>query len=305
MLYLRIVQCYASGRILVTENSMNIIPFAKMQGAGNDYVYINGFKTKVASPGALAKKISDRHFGIGSDGLVLILPSEQADIAMRMFNADGSEAEMCGNASRCVGKYAWDHGLVKEPVFRLDTRAGEKIIELCFRDGSVWGATVDMGEPVLEPARIPVGIAGTGPVIARAITVNGQEYGFTAVSMGNPHAVVFMTDIDKLDLPVLGPGFENHPLFPRRTNTEFVEVLSRDKIRMRVWERGAGETLACGTGACAALVACCLNGLTNRAAEVELKGGSLRISWNEKNNHIYMTGPAVTVFEGEYFNESE
>lgn len=276
------------------------IPFTKMQGAGNDYIYINGFNATIDNPGELAKKMSDRHFGVGSDGIVLILPSDSADIAMRMFNADGSEAEMCGNASRCVGKYAYDHGLAKKPLIHLQTRAGLKIIELKFKDGEVCGATVDMGEPALAPEAIPVDLPGP-TVIARPITINGQEYAFSGVSMGNPHAVVFMTHIDDLDLPTLGPKFEHHSCFPQRVNTEFVEVLCRDKIRMRVWERGAGETLACGTGACAALVASCLNNLTGPETDVELKGGTLHVKWDQDSNHVFMTGPAVTVFDGEYF----
>lgn len=278
------------------------IPFTKMQGAGNDYIYINGFTCHIDDPGELAKKMSDRHFGIGSDGLVLILPSDSADIAMRMFNSDGSEAEMCGNATRCVGKFAYDHDLAKKPVIHLQTRAGIKVIELHFRDGKVWGATVDMGEPRLAPQDIPVALSGS-TVIAQPISIDGEEYAFTGVSMGNPHAVIFMTHIDKLDLASLGPQFEYHPFFPQRVNTEFVEILSRDRIRMRVWERGAGETLACGTGACAALVASCLNDLTGPEADVELKGGILHIKWDKASNHVFMTGPAVTVFDGEYFLE--
>ena len=258
--------------------------FTKMQGIGNDYVYVNGFEERVDNPGELAKRISDRHFGVGSDGLVLILPSGVADLRMRMFNADGSEAEMCGNATRCVGKYARDHGIVNKDVIRLETAAGIKIIRLLFEAGEVRGATVDMGEPVLAPDLIPVVLA---PV--------------TAVSMGNPHAVVFMQGIDDLDLPKLGPLFEHHPIFPKRTNTEFVEVISSTKIKMRVWERGAGETLACGTGACAAAVASVLNGHTGRSLDVELKGGVLHIDWDKSDDHVYMTGGAVAVFDGVYF----
>ena len=260
------------------------------------------------NPGELAKRISDRHFGVGSDGLVLILPSGVADLRMRMFNADGSEAEMCGNATRCVGKYARDHGIVNKDVIRLETAAGIKIIRLLFEAGEVCGATVDMGEPVLAPDRIPVLVApplteGEDPqrFIARPVEVGGRTYAITAVSMGNPHAVVFMDGIDDLDLPKLGPKFEHHPIFPKRTTTEFVEVVSSDKIRMRVWERGAGETLACGTGACAAAVASVLNGHTGRSLDVELKGGVLHIDWDKSDGHVYMTGGAVTVFDGVYF----
>lgn len=282
--------------------------FTKMQGIGNDYVYINGFEQEVSNPGELAKQISDRHFGVGSDGLVLILPSATADLRMRMFNADGTEAEMCGNATRCVGKFAYDRGLVKKEIIRLETAAGEKIIRLKFEGGTVCGAKVDMGEPILVPSRIPVELAPVLTIdeedrrcIAHPIQVDGRTYAVTAVSMGNPHAVVFMRGIDDLDLPALGPLFEHHHLFPKRTNTEFVEVISTTKIRMRVWERGAGETLACGTGACAAAVACILNGYTGRSVDVELKGGVLHVDWDEANNHVYMSGPAVTVFDGVYY----
>ena len=282
--------------------------FTKMQGIGNDYVYVNGFEERVDNPGELAQRISDRHFGVGSDGLVLILPSGVADLRMRMFNADGSEAEMCGNATRCVGKYARDHGIVNKDVIRLETAAGIKIIRLLFEAGEVRGATVDMGEPVLAPDLIPVVLApalteGEDPqrFIARPVEVGGRTYAVTAVSMGNPHAVVFMRGIDDLDLPKLGPLFEHHPIFPKRTNTEFVEVISSTKIKMRVWERGAGETLACGTGACAAAVASVLNGHTGRSLDVELKGGVLHIDWDKSDGPIYMTGGAVTVFDGVYF----
>ena len=279
--------------------------FTKMQGIGNDYVYVNVFEERVDSPGELAKKISDRHFGVGSDGLVLILPSASADVRMRMFNADGSEAEMCGNAVRCVGKYVYDHGIQVKDVITVETGAGVKVVRLLFEAGEVCGATVDMGEPELTPARIPVLTeastdGGQQRFVAHPVDVDGQLYEITAVSMGNPHAVIFMKGIDELDLPRIGPNFEHHPLFPKRTNTEFVEVISSNKVRMRVWERGAGETLACGTGACAVAVACVLNGYTGRDVDVELKGGTLQIHWDESSNHVYMTGGAVTVFAGEY-----
>lgn len=277
------------------------VPFTKMHGIGNDYVYVNGFEVDVEAPGELARRISDRHFGVGSDGLVLVLPSDKADLRMRMFNADGTEAEMCGNASRCVGKYAWDNGLVRKNPITLETGAGIRIIELLLDGGSATGATVDMGEPVLEPELIPaLAPGGMDRIVAAPISVDGREYEFTAVSMGNPHAIIVMQGIDDLDLPALGPRFEHHEFFPRRVNTEFVEIVSRTHIRMRVWERGAGETLACGTGACAVLVACALNGLTDREADVELLGGTLHIRWDATNGHVYMTGPATTVFTGEY-----
>lgn len=282
--------------------------FTKMQGIGNDYVYINGFEQEITNPGELAKQISDRHFGVGSDGLVLILPSATADLRMRMFNADGTEAEMCGNATRCVGKFAYDRGLAKKEVIRLETAAGIKIIRLQIEGGTVCGATVDMGEPILVPSRIPVELEPVLSIdeedrrcLGHPIQVGGRTYAVTAVSMGNPHAVVFMQGIEELDLPALGPLFEHHPIFPRRTNTEFVEVLSTTKIRMRVWERGAGETLACGTGACAAAVACILNGYTGRSVDVELRGGVLHVDWDEASGHVYMSGPAVTVFDGVYY----
>lgn len=280
--------------------------FTKMQGIGNDYVYVNGFEERVDSPGELARKISNRNFGVGSDGLVLILPSASADVRMRMFNADGSEAEMCGNAVRCVGKYVYDHGIQVKDVITVETGAGVKVVRLLFEAGEVCGATVDMGEPELTPSRIPVLTeaspdGGQQRFVAHPVDVNGQLYEITAVSMGNPHAVIFMKGIDDLDLPRMGPSFEHHPLFPKRTNTEFVEVLSSTRVRMRVWERGAGETLACGTGACAVAVACVLNGYTGRDVEVELKGGTLKIHWDEGSNHVHMTGGAVTVFAGEYY----
>lgn len=278
------------------------MPFTKMQGAGNDYVYINGFKERPENIPELARAISDRHFGVGSDGLVLVLPSDVADVRMRMFNADGTEAEMCGNASRCVAKFAYDNGLAKKDEISLETLAGIKKIKLIFSDGKVIGATVDMGEPEIRPDLIPVQLPGPKEAaIGENIAVGGKDYEFTAVSMGNPHAVLFMAGIDKLDLPALGPQFERHSFFPKRINTEFVEVLDRGHIKMRVWERGAGETLACGTGACAALVACVLNNLTERKATVDLRGGRLEINWDAATNHVFMTGPAVTVFDGIFF----
>lgn len=277
--------------------------FTKMQGTGNDYIYINCFVERIPDPSALARKISDRHFGVGSDGLVLVLPSHIADLRMRMFNADGSEAEMCGNASRCVGKFAFDSGLLKKPVIRLETGAGIKILNLIIQEGEVTGATVDMGEPTLLPSAIPLAedfLPGASSCVNQVIMVNEEPVPITAVSMGNPHAVVIGKDPDSLDLPAIGPLFEHHPVFPKRTNTEFVEVLSRTRIRMRVWERGAGETLACGTGACSAVVACVLNGLTERKVDVELAGGILNVEWDPASNHVYLTGPAVTVFTGQY-----
>ena len=280
------------------------LKFTKMQGLGNDYVYVNGFSQTVNDPAALAKRISDRHFGIGSDGLVLILPSRTQDVRMRMFNPDGSEAEMCGNAIRCVGKYVHDHGISTKDMLRVETGAGVKIVRLIKEGGEVCGATVDMGEPILAPADIPAVLpegAQGDRFLSLPVTVDGKDYAVTAVSMGNPHAVVFMDGIDALDPPVIGPKFENHPLFPQRTNTEFVEVVNEARVRMRVWERGTGETLACGTGACAVAVASFLNGRTGRIVEVELRGGLLRIKWDETDGHVYMTGPAATVYDGTFY----
>lgn len=281
---------------------MASVRFTKMQGIGNDYVYINGYEEKLPDPVALARRISDRHFGVGSDGLVLILPSQIADVRMRMFNADGSESEMCGNAVRCVAKYAYDHGLCTQERLSVETGAGVKEIRLLFDStGAVSGASVDMGEPELAPARIPVRAhADEARLISHPIELGDQVYAITTVSMGNPHAVIFMRDIDNLDLSRIGPRFEHHPMFPNRINTEFAEVVSDDKLRMRVWERGAGETLACGTGACATAVAGVLNGHTAREVDVALKGGTLHILWEESSNHVYMSGPAVTVFDGHY-----
>ena len=279
------------------------LKFTKMQGLGNDYVYVNGFSQTVNDPAALAKRISDRHFGIGSDGLVLILPSRTQDVRMRMFNPDGSEAEMCGNAIRCVGKYVHDHGISTKDMLRVETGAGVKLVRLIKEGGEVCGATVDMGEPILAPADIPAVLpegAQGDRFLSLPVTVDGKDYAVTAVSMGNPHAVVFMDGIDDLDLPVIDPKFENHPLFPQRTNTEFVEVVNEARVRMRVWERGTGETLACGTGTCAAAVACVLNGLTEDEITVHLLGGDLYIRWDRENDTVYMTGPAETVFDGEW-----
>lgn len=277
-----------------------MIRFTKMHGAGNDYIYIDGRKYNIDNPGRLAEKISNRHFGVGSDGLVLILPSEICDFKMRMFNSDGSEAEMCGNASRCVGKYVYDKRLTDKNEITLETNAGIKRLSLFISDGYVSSVKVDMGEPVLYGRLIPVS-SDAEKVISVPLDVNGKEINVTCVSMGNPHAVVFCDNITDEDVLVTGKMIETHPFFPKRTNVEFCRIDDRDNITMRVWERGAGETLACGTGACASLVAAVLNGLTEREATVHLLGGDLKIKWDE-DNHIYMTGPAVTVFEGELSN---
>ncbi len=273
--------------------------FTKMQGAGNDYVYVNGFVEKIEDPAKLAIAISDRHFGIGSDGLVLILPSETCDFRMRMFNSDGSESEMCGNATRCIGKFVYDKGLTDKTELTLETLAGVKHLTLNLEDGKVNSVRVDMGEPILTPKQIPINLDETS-VINYPIALESRKVNITAVSMGNPHAVIFMDSLEELDIQKSGPKVEHHPLFPRRTNTEFAQIISPSHIKMRVWERGAGETLACGTGACATAVAAVLNDKTERKVTLELLGGNLEIEWSEVDNHVYMTGPAVTVFEGEY-----
>jgi len=272
--------------------------FTKMHGAGNDYIYVNAMLEQVLNPSEIAIRISDRHFGIGSDGLVLIMASDCADFRMRMFNSDGSESEMCGNASRCIGKYVFDNGLTDKQSVTLETKAGIKVLDLTVVDGKVSTVRVDMGEPILEPVNIPMDFPGDY-AIQVPVTVRGKEYLLNGVSMGNPHAVIFTEGIEALNLPVIGPDFEHNELFPKRTNTEFVEVIDNEHVRMRVWERGAGETLACGTGACAVLVAGVLSGHLHRKAQVDLLGGSLQIEWNAENNHVYMTGDAVKVFEGE------
>lgn len=272
--------------------------FTKMHGAGNDYIYVNAMQEQISDPSALAVKLSDRHFGVGSDGLVLIMPSDKADFRMRMYNSDGTEAEMCGNASRCVGKYVFDKGLTAKNSLTLETKAGIKVLNLIIKDGLVSSVCVDMGSPILQPSLIPVTVSGVD-AIRVPLLVDQISYEVNCVSMGNPHAVVFTSEIDALNLPELGPKFELNQIFPKKTNTEFVEVLSMEHARMRVWERGAGETLACGTGACAVLVAGVLTGRLNRKAVIDLRGGSLQIEWNPETDHIYMTGGAVTVFEGE------
>lgn len=268
-----------------------------MQGAGNDYIYINGFEAIPPHLSSLAVKMSDRHFGVGSDGLVMIVPSKTCDFGMRMFNADGTEAEMCGNAARCVGKYLYDYGMTDKTELTLETLAGVKRIYLTVAHGRVTSVKVDMGEPRLLPGDLPVLLPGDR-VVAQPIEVCGHRFSMTCVSMGNPHAVIFLDDLQAYDLHAIGRAIEHHELFPRRTNVEFVKVLAPDVLQMRVWERGAGETLACGTGACASLVAAVLNDRSRRAATLRLVGGDLQIEWDETSNHVFMTGDAVTVFEG-------
>lgn len=272
--------------------------FTKMHGCGNDYVYVNCFVEKVEDPAKVSQFVSDRHFGIGSDGLILVCPSEVADFRMRMYNADGSESEMCGNGIRCVAKYVYDHGMTKETRISIETGAGIKYLDLTVENGKVSLVKVDMGEPILEPAKIPV-VSDKERVIDETIEVAGKEWKMTCVSMGNPHAVVYISDTKNFDIEKYGPDFENHKVFPRRTNTEFVQLISRNEINMRVWERGSGETWACGTGTCACVMASILNGYTDNKVLVHLLGGDLTIEYDEKTNHIFMTGPATTVFEGE------
>ena len=273
--------------------------FTKMQGIGNDYVYLNGFSPLPVDLSRLSRQISDRHFGVGSDGLVVIMPSETCDFRMRMFNPDGSEAEMCGNASRCIGKYVYDKGLTTKTDLTLETLAGVKHLTLHLNGNIVERVTVDMGEPILSPQDIPVAFP-MSYVVSYPLEIENISFDITCVSMGNPHAVIFVDDMSRYDLHHIGALIEHYPLFPRRTNVEFVEILSPDSLKMRVWERGTGETMACGTGACASLVAAVLNGKSRRQATLHLQGGDLQIEWNEKDNHVYMTGDAVTVFEGEW-----
>ncbi len=272
--------------------------FTKMQGLGNDYVYVNGFTESVENKEEAARLLSDRHFGVGSDGLILINPSEVADFEMEMYNADGSRGKMCGNGIRCVAKYVYDYGLTDKTKISVETLGGIKYLDLTVEDGKVVLVRVDMGEPILEADKIPVA-AGKEKVIDEPIVVDEKEYRTTSVSMGNPHAVVYMDEIATLDLEKIGPGFECHPWFPDRVNTEFVKVIDDTLLEMRVWERGSGETLACGTGACAVAVASILNGLAKREVTVRLLGGELKIEWDEKTNHVFMTGPAAVVFDGE------
>lgn len=272
--------------------------FTKMQGLGNDYVYVNCMEQRIEDPEELARRISDRHFGIGSDGLILICPSDKADFEMRMYNADGSRGEMCGNGIRCVAKYVYDYGLTDQTSISVETLAGIKYLELDVQDGKVGLVKVDMGTPILEPEKIPVAAEGS-QVVDEPLLVDGKMFRMTCVSMGNPHAVIFVDDVQGMDLEKIGPSFENHDRFPRRINTEFVRVLDSNTVEMRVWERGSGETLACGTGACATAVACILNGYTKDQVTVKLLGGDLKIQWDRQADKVYMTGPAEVVFDGE------
>ncbi len=280
-----------------------MIKFTKMHGLGNDYVYIDAINQKIENESSLAKFVSNRHFGIGSDGLILICKSEVADFKMRMFNSDGSEAEMCGNGIRCVGKFVYDKGLTNKTTVKIETLAGIKTLILNTKDGKVETARVDMGEPILEAEKIPV-ISTEEPVKNLELEAENKKFKFTCVSMGNPHAITIVENTKEFDVEKYGKVLEVDKAFPKKANIEFAQIVNRQNINMRVWERGAGETLACGTGACATAVACNLNGLTDRKVNIELLGGTLNIEWNETDNHVYMTGPAVTVFDGELYEEA-
>jgi len=272
--------------------------FTKMQGIGNDYVYVNCLQDTVPDPGQTAIKVSNRHYGIGSDGLILIKPSKVADFEMDMYNADGSQSAMCGNGIRCVAKYVYDYGLTDKLNISVDTKSGIKYLNLTVENGKVVLITVDMGEPELKSGNIPI-ISGKDKVIMEPIEIDGVTYRMTGVSMGNPHAVVFIENVKELDIEKIGPQFEHHSCFPERINTEFVKVLDEHTVEMRVWERGSGETLACGTGACAVAVASVINGFVKDEVTVKLLGGDLKIYWDREENKVYMTGPAAVVFEGE------
>lgn len=272
--------------------------FTKMQGLGNDYVYVNCFEEKIENPSEVAIKVSNRNFGIGSDGLIMINPSEVADFEMEMYNADGSRGEMCGNGIRCVGKYVYDYGLTDKTSISVETLGGIKYLDFIVEDGSVKLVKVDMGSPILVPDEIPI-VAEGDCVVNAPIIVDDQEYRMTGVSMGNPHAVVYIDDVQGLEIEQIGPKFENHERFPKRINTEFARVIDRNTVEMRVWERGSGETLACGTGACAVAVSSILNGLTEDRVTVKLLGGDLQVEWDREENKVYMIGPAAISFEGE------
>lgn len=271
--------------------------FTKMHGLGNDYVYVNCFEEKIDNPPAVARFVSDRHFGIGSDGLIMINPSKTADFEMEMYNADGSRGEMCGNGIRCVAKYVYDYGLTDKTQISVETLGGIKYLDLTVEDGKVSLVKVDMGKPELEADRIPI-ISEREQVIDEPIEVDGKEYHMTGVSMGNPHTVIYVDDVKGLDLEKIGPKFENHERFPKRINTEFVHCIDRQTLEMRVWERGSGETLACGTGACAVAVSSILNNLTDTQVTVKLLGGDLQIEWDREKDRVFMTGPATVVFDG-------
>ncbi len=277
-----------------------MVKFTKMHGLGNDYVYIDCINQDIENESSLARFVSNRHFGIGSDGLILICKSKIADFKMRMFNSDGTEAEMCGNGIRCVGKFVYDKKLTEKDVITVETLAGIKTLVLNTKEGSVETVQVDMGKPILEPEKIPV-ISNENPVKNLKIRADDKEFIFTCVSMGNPHAITVVENIKDFNLHKYGKIVETASQFPKKTNVEFIEIIDKKNIKMRVWERGAGETLACGTGACATAVACHLNKITERKVNIELLGGTLNINWDENNNHVYMTGPATSVFEGKLY----
>ena len=279
-----------------------MLKFTKMHGCGNDYIYIDGARERIPAEQKpeLVRRLSDRHFGIGGDGVIFINPSDQADFEMEMYNMDGTRAEMCGNGIRCVAKYVYDKGLTDQTQISVISAGRIKYLDLHVENGMVSTVKVNMGEPILKACEIPVlAEEEKREVIAEPIEIEGKAYRMTCVSMGNPHAVVFVEDVQDFPLEQVGPGLEKHPRFPKRVNAEFVKILDEETIEMRVWERGTGETLACGTGACAAAVACSLNGLTKDTVTVKLLGGTLQIQWDKAENRVYMTGPATTVFEGE------
>ena len=273
--------------------------FTKMHGCGNDYVYVNGFTEKIKDKPAFVRAVSDRHFGVGGDGAIFINPSDEADFEMEMYNADGSRAEMCGNGIRCVAKYVYDKKLTEGKHISIVSCGKVKYLDLETEKGKVTSVKVNMGEPILKASEVPV-LCDREQAVDEPITVQDKEYRMTCVSMGNPHAVVFMDGVEEMDIAAIGPYFENHAVFPNRTNTEFVQVVDESHVIMRVWERGTGETLACGTGCCATVVACVLNGLTKEKVTVKVLGGEILIEWDRKENLVYMTGPASTVFEGEF-----
>ena len=281
--------------------------FTKMHGCGNDYVYVDCTKEVIPNISETAIRVSDRHFGIGSDGLILIKASDVADFEMDMYNADGSRGKMCGNGIRCVAKYVYDHGLTDKTTITVNTLSGVKTLKLTVEDGKVSKVRVDMGEPELIPAQVPVKASVLGladdrreAIVAEPLEIKGRSYDITCVSMGNPHCITFIEeDVRDFPLEAVGPVFEKHELFPERVNTEFINVIDKDHLRMRVWERGSGETLACGTGACAVAVASYLNGFTGRSVDIELLGGHLEVVYDEKTTHVFMTGPATEVFSGE------
>lgn len=276
------------------------IKFTKMQGCGNDYVYVNCMDEMIDNPEKVSQYVSDRHFGIGSDGLILICPSDVADFRMAMYNADGSEGKMCGNGVRCIAKYVYDNGITDKDKISIETKGGIKYLDLTITDGKVSLVKVDMGAPVLKCSEIPVKAdEDSESFIDKAIEVDGINYMITCVSMGNPHAVTFVDDTKNLEIEKIGPKFENHPIFPDKVNTEFVQVINRKEVNMRVWERGSGETLACGTGTCATVVACVLNDKTDDEVTVHLLGGDLLIKYDREAETVWMTGPAETVFTGE------